>query len=115
MPNAAITVPYDTGHAALAVFTEGLARQLQGSGVRVSIFTPGSKGPRVGQNTRSRGVGRLFSGPDHGSESSLQLEQLASTMIEGLRHSHFLILGDPAEASMFEGRWDHLDARPANR
>jgi NAD(P)-dependent dehydrogenase (short-subunit alcohol dehydrogenase family) len=115
VPSDPMSVPYDTGHAALAVFTEGLARQLQGSGVQVSIFSPGSKGPRVGQNTRSRGVGRLFSGPDHGSESSLQLEQLASTMIEGLRHSHFLILGDPADAPALKGRWDHLDARPVSR
>jgi NAD(P)-dependent dehydrogenase (short-subunit alcohol dehydrogenase family) len=117
-------VPYDTGHAALAVFTEGLARQLQGSGVRVSIFSPGAKGPRVGQNTRSRGVGRLFSGAaraqgaqgrDHGTDSSVQLEQLASTLIEGLHHSHFLILGDPADGPALKGRWDQVDTNSVSR
>ena len=115
VPSDPLSVPYDTGHAALAVFTEGLARQLQGTGVRVSIFCPGAKGPRVGQNTRSRGVGRLFSGPDHGPDSSQQLEQLASTLSEGLHRSRFLIIGDPADAPALEGRWDRLDAKPVSR
>ncbi len=105
------SLPYDTGHAALAVFTEGLAQQLQGTGVSASIFCPGAKGPRIGQNTRSRGVGRLFSGPDKSADTSNSLEQLASSLIEGMQHKRFLILGDPSEASMFEGRWGHLDPR----
>jgi short-subunit dehydrogenase len=115
VPSDPLSVPYDTGHAALAVFTEGLARQLQATGVRVSIFCPGAKGPRVGQNTRSRGVGRLFSGPDRGPDSSVQLDQLASTLIEGLHHSRFLILGDPADAAALRGRWDQVDAKPVSR
>jgi NAD(P)-dependent dehydrogenase (short-subunit alcohol dehydrogenase family) len=115
VPSDPLSVPYDTGHAALAVFTEGLARQLQGTGVRASIFCPGAKGPRVGQNTRSRGVGRLFSGPDRGPDSSVQLETLASTLIEGLHHSRFLILGDPADAATLDGRWNHVDAKPVTR
>lgn len=115
VPSDRMSVPYDTGHAALAVFTEGLARQLQGTGVRVSIFCPGAKGPRVGQNTRSRGVGRLFSGPDRGPDSSVQLEQLAATLIEGLHGSRFLILGDPSDAPALEGRWDRVDAKQVGR
>jgi NAD(P)-dependent dehydrogenase (short-subunit alcohol dehydrogenase family) len=103
------TLPYDTGDAAVAAFTEGLARQLQATGVLVSIFCPGAKGPRIGQNTRSRGIGRLFSSPDKGPDASLQLEQLASALIEGLHYPRFLILGDPSEAPIFKGRWDHLD------
>jgi hypothetical protein len=43
---------------------------------------------------------------------SIQLEQLASTLIEGMHEQHFLILGDPSEAPLFERRWGHLDARP---
>src|ERR1700693_547013 len=50
VPSDPMSVPYDTGHAALAVFTEGLARRLQGTGLRASIFCPGAKGPRIGQN-----------------------------------------------------------------
>ena len=103
-------LPYDTGHAALAVFTEGLAQQLRGTGVSASIFCPGAKGPRIGQNTRSRGVGRLFSGPDKSADTSNTLEQLASNLIEGMQHGRFLILGDPAEAAVFAGRWDRVDA-----
>ena len=109
------TLPYDTGDAAVAAFSEGLARQLRASGISVSIFCPGAKGPRIGQNTRSRGIGRLFSSPDKGPDGSLQLEQLASALIEGLNKPRFLILGDPAEAPMFKGRWDHLDAKAAGR
>ncbi|HET6309762.1 MAG TPA: SDR family oxidoreductase [Candidatus Nitrosotalea sp.] len=114
-PNDPVALPYDTGHAALAVFSEGLARQLDGTGVGVSIFCPGAKGPRIGQNTRSRGVGRLFSGPDKGPDVSQQLEQLASTLIDGLDPQQFLILGDPSEAKMFEGRWGHVDGRRVSR
>jgi NAD(P)-dependent dehydrogenase (short-subunit alcohol dehydrogenase family) len=119
-----MSMPYDTSHAALAVFTEGLARQLQGTGVGASIFCPGAKGPRIGQNTRSRGVGRLFSGAgraqgaqgqDKSADSPVQLEQLAATLIEGMHHQRFLILGDPSEASVFEGRWDDLDASAMSR
>jgi NAD(P)-dependent dehydrogenase (short-subunit alcohol dehydrogenase family) len=114
-PSDPTTIPYDTGHAALAVFTEGLARQLQATGVSVSIFCPGAKGPRIGQNTRSRGIGRIFSSPDKGQDMSLQLEHQASALIEGLHHPRFLILGDPSEAPMFKGRWDHLDATAVGR
>jgi NAD(P)-dependent dehydrogenase (short-subunit alcohol dehydrogenase family) len=110
-----LSMPYDTSHAALAFFTKGLAQQVRGTGVNVSIFCPGEKGPRIGQNTRSRGVGRLFSGPDKAPDSSLQLEQLAATLIEGVHHRQFLILGDPADAPIFEGRWNLLDAKAAKR
>jgi short-subunit dehydrogenase len=110
-----LSLPYDTGHAGLAVFTEGLAQQLKGSGVSASIFCPGAKGPRIGQNTRSRGVGRLFSGPDKSADTSVTLEQLASSLIEGMEHKRFLILGDPSEASLFEGRWGRVDAALASR
>jgi len=114
-PIDSLSMPYDTSHAALAFFTKGLEQHVRGTGVAVSIFCPGAKGPRIGQNTRSRGVGRLFSGPDKAPDTSLQLEQLAATLIEGLHQRHFLILGDPAEASMFEGGWGNLDARPASQ
>jgi NAD(P)-dependent dehydrogenase (short-subunit alcohol dehydrogenase family) len=115
----AISMPYDTGQAALAVFTEGLAKQLQGTGVSASIFCPGARGPRIGQNTRTRGLGRLFSGPDKEAvraqggpqpETAATLEELASTLIEGMERGRFLILGDPSEAPAFEVRWNHLDA-----
>ena len=112
MPGDPMSTPYDTGHAALAVFTEGLANQLRASGVRVSIFCPGAKGPRIGQNTRSRGVGRLFRGADTGPDASVQLDQLAGAMVDGLHHRRFLILGDPADAAAFGGRWDRIDVKP---
>ena len=115
MPSDPMSLPYDTGHAALAIFTEGLAQQLKGTGVSASVFCPGAKGPRIGQNTRSRGVGRLFGGPDKGADTSVTLEQLASSLIEGMQHKRFLILGDPSEAHLFAGRWDRVDAGPVSR
>jgi NAD(P)-dependent dehydrogenase (short-subunit alcohol dehydrogenase family) len=115
LPIDPMSMPYDTSHAAVAVFTEGLARQLDGTGVGVSIFCPGAKGPRIGQNTRSRGAGRLFSNPDKGQENSAQLEQLASALIEGLHGPRFLILGDPSEATVFEGRWNHVGPQPVSK
>jgi len=115
MPSDPMSLPYDTGHAALAIFTEGLAQQLKGTGVSASVFCPGAKGPRIGQNTRSRGVGRLFGGPDKGADTSVTLEQLASSLIEGMQHKRFLILGDPSEAPLFAGRWDRVDAGPVSR
>jgi short-subunit dehydrogenase len=110
-----MSLPYDTGHAALAVFTEGLAHQIKGTGVSASIFCPGARGPRIGQNTRSRGVGRMFGGPDKGADTSATLEQLASSLIEGMEHKRFLILGDPSDAAAFEGRWERVDTSPVNR
>src|ERR1700687_4236911 len=62
-PGDSMTIPYDSGHAALAAFTEGLARQLNGTGVFVSLYCPGSKSPRIGQNTKSRRRGRRLRGP----------------------------------------------------
>ena len=115
MPSDPMSLPYDTSHAALAVFTEGLARQLKGTGISASIFCPGLKGPRIGQNTRSRGVGRLFNGPDKGADTSVTLEQLASSLIDGMEHRRFLILGDPSEAAVFEGRWERVDSGPPSR
>ncbi|MEO8744531.1 MAG: SDR family NAD(P)-dependent oxidoreductase [Candidatus Dormiibacterota bacterium] len=115
VPGGASSMPYDTGHAAVALFTEGLALQLHGTGVNVSLFCPGSKGPRIGQNTRSRGVGRLFRGADTAPDASRQLDQLAGALVDGLHHERFLILGDPSEADAFRGRWDHLDAKPVAR
>ena len=110
-----MALPYDTGNSALAIFSEGLARQLRGTGVEVSIYCPGAKGPRIGQNTRSRGAGRLFGGPDKGPDVSQKLDLLASTLIDGLRHPRFLILGDPSSASALGGRWDHVDAKQVSR
>src|SRR5437879_6269810 len=57
-PENPLTIAYDTGHAALAAFTEGLAHQTTGTGIQVSLFCLGSGSPRIGQNTRSRGIGR---------------------------------------------------------
>ncbi|HKW06178.1 MAG TPA: SDR family NAD(P)-dependent oxidoreductase [Candidatus Dormibacteraeota bacterium] len=55
-----VTVAYDTGGAAVAAFTKGLAAEVDGKGVRVSLFAIGADGPRIGSNTRSRGMGRLL-------------------------------------------------------
>ena len=67
-------VAFSDSHAALAAFTEGLARQLNGTGVFVSLYCPGSKSPRIGKNTRSRGIGRWLAGADQADDGARLLE-----------------------------------------
>ena len=110
VPGEPTTIPYDTGHAALAAFTEGLARQLSGTGVFVSLYCPGSKSPRIGKNTRSRGIGRLLGGADPSEDSTRLLDPLVTGLIESMQHPRFLILGDPSDAGALRARWDHVDA-----
>ncbi len=110
-PGDPLTIPYDTGHAALAAFTQALARQTHGSAVFVSVFCPGSNSPRIGQNTRSRGIGRWLGGI--GVEDGTKVfDQLAASLIDGLHHPRFLIAGDPAEADAIRARWDVPVAAP---
>ena len=113
LPGDPMTIPYDSGHAALAAFTEGLARQLKGTGVFVSLYCPGSKSPRIGQNTRSRGIGRWLGGADQPEEGSRLLDPLVTGLIESMHHPRFLILGDPSEADAVRARWEHLDGAAA--
>jgi NAD(P)-dependent dehydrogenase (short-subunit alcohol dehydrogenase family) len=113
VPGEPMTIPYDSGHAALAAFTEGLARQLKGTGVFVSLYCPGSKSPRIGKNTRSRGIGRLLGGADQPDDSSRLLDPLVTGLIESMQHPRFLILGDPSDAAALRARWEHMDAMAA--
>lgn len=57
---SAETIAYDTCSAAIAAFTERVAAEMRPRGVYVSLFSIGAGGPRLGQNTRSRGMGRLL-------------------------------------------------------
>lgn len=109
LPGDPMTIPYDSGHAALAAFTEGLARQLNGTGVFVSLYCPGSKSPRIGKNTRSRGMGRWLGSADQGDDGARLLDPLVTGLIESIHHPRFLILGDPDEAPALQRRWNHLD------
>ena len=110
VPGEPLTIPYDSGHAALAAFTEGLARQLDGTGVFVSLYCPGSKSPRIGKNTRSRGIGRLLGGADQPDDGTRLLDPLVTGLIESMHHPRFLILGDPSDADALRARWDHVSA-----
>src|SRR5207253_8686338 len=53
-------VAYDSGYAAVATFTYGVAALTAGHGIHVTLYATPSSGPRVGQNTRKRGMGRLL-------------------------------------------------------
>ena len=92
-----MTIPYDTGHAALATFTQALAQQSRGSGVAVSVFCPGSRSPRIGQNTRSRGMGRLLHRANDLEEQSKPSDQLVDSLIEALHHPRLMVLADKSE------------------
>jgi NADP-dependent 3-hydroxy acid dehydrogenase YdfG len=114
LPGDPMTIPYDSGHAALAAFTEGLARQLKGTGVFVSLYCPGSKSQRIGQNTRSRGVGRWLGGADQPEDGSRLLDPLVTGLIESMHHPRFLILGNPDDWPSLQRRWDHIDVAQAD-
>jgi NAD(P)-dependent dehydrogenase (short-subunit alcohol dehydrogenase family) len=104
-PGNAQTIPYDAGHAALAVFTEGLARQVSGTGVHVSLFCLGASSPRIGQNTRTRGLGRWIGDAAVPQDSARAADLLADTLIDGIHHPRFIIAADPAERDELESRW----------
>lgn len=76
-----VTVAYDSGGAAIAAFTKGLAAELEGKGVHVSLFAIGADGPRIGSNTRSRGMGRLLHPKDDLEEASTPNGQLVDELI----------------------------------
>ena len=95
-PKDPLTIAYDTGHAALAAFTKSLAAELSGTGVNVSLYCTGPAGPRIGQNTRSRGMGRLLH-PVQDIEESRPSDQLVDSLIDALHRPRFLVLADRSE------------------
>jgi NAD(P)-dependent dehydrogenase (short-subunit alcohol dehydrogenase family) len=111
-PGHPMTIPYDSGHAALTSFTEGLARQTRGTGVRVSLFCLGANGPRIGQNTRSRGIGRWLGTVVTPDDGAITADELAGRLIVGLQSPHFAIAGDPADLPYLQQRWANMDPAP---
>ena len=111
-PGSPLTIPYDSGHAALIAFTEGLAQHVQGTGVNVSLFCLGTTSPRIGQNTRTRGIGRWIGDGGAPADGMHAADQLAGTLIDALHHPRFAIAGDPADREALRQRWGHLDATP---
>ena len=112
-PENPLTIAYDTGHAALAAFTEGLAHQTTGAGIQVSLFCLGSGSPRIGQNTRSRGIGRWIGDGAAPQEGMQAAERLAGVLVDAIHNPRFAIAGDPQDRASVEQRWGHMDrARP---
>ena len=112
-PGDANTIPYDTGHAALAAFTEALAQQTTGTGVHVSLFCLSQKAPKIGLNTRTRGLGRWMGDGTPPEAGKQAVEQQASALIEGVHHPRFLIAGEPADVPALQQRWGHIDTPAA--
>ena len=108
-PKDPFTVPYDSAYAALATFTRGLARELGGTGIHVSLYCLGSRGLRLGQNTRSRGMGRWLRGSEGLEEKVAVADQTADSLVDALHHPRFLILADPADAAQARIPVDDLD------
>jgi NAD(P)-dependent dehydrogenase (short-subunit alcohol dehydrogenase family) len=95
-PTDPLTVAYDAGHAALAAYTRSLARELEGTGVNVSLYSTGAGGPRIGQNTRSRGLGRLLR-PSDDLEESDAYDRLVDSLIDALHNPRLLVEADAVE------------------
>jgi len=108
VPGDPLTIPYDSGHSALVAFTRGVAADVRGTGVNVSLYCTGTKGPRIGQNTRSRGIGRLLRPADE-SEERAASDQAADSLLEALHHPRFLILADPSESGELRRRWEDYE------
>lgn len=79
-----LTVAYDTCSAAVATFTASVAREMRDKGVRVSLFEIEAGGPRIGQNTRSRGMGRLLHPAEDLEEAAAPDGQLVDRLIDVL-------------------------------
>ena len=97
-PTDPLTVAYDAGHAALAAYTRSLARELEGTGVNVSLYSTGAGGPRIGQNTRSRGLGRLLR-PSEDLEESDAYDRLVDSLIDALHNPRLLVESDAVETA----------------
>ena len=97
-PRDPLTIAYDTGHAALAAYTRSLAGELEGTGVDVSLFSTGASGPRIGQNTRSRGLGRLLRAGDDLEESDAY-DRLVDSLVDALHNPRFFVHADHGEAA----------------
>jgi len=98
-------VAYDSGYAAVATFTYGVAALTAGRGIHVTLYATPSSGPRVGQNTRKRGMGRLLHPTDDLEEPRAETDQLADSVIDALHHPRFLVFADPADAAAVPDRW----------
>jgi NAD(P)-dependent dehydrogenase (short-subunit alcohol dehydrogenase family) len=94
-PKDPLTIAYDTGQVALASFTKSLAAAVGGRGVNVSLYCTGTAGPRIGQNTRSRGLGRLLRPTEDLEEGAEPSDQLIDSLVEALHNPRYLILADP--------------------
>ena len=82
-----LTIAYDSCSAAMAAFTNALAEEMKGKGVTVSLFPIGPGGPRIGQNTRSRGMGRLLHPAGDLEEATAPSGQLVDQLIDLLHVS----------------------------
>jgi len=89
---------------------------VRGTGVNVSLFCLASSSPRIGQNTRSRGIGRWIGDGAAPQDGTHAADQLAGTLIEGIHHPRFVIAADPSERDELARRWSHMEPsaeRPA--
>ena len=87
-PHGNTTIAYDVGVEALASFTRNLAAQVDGTGVLVTLFSTSS---RIGQNTRSRGMGRLLHPREGLEEASKPSDQAIDVLIDALHHPRLLV------------------------
>src|SRR5690242_6609209 len=87
-PSDPLTIAYDTGQVALASFTKSLEAAVKPAGVNVSLYCIGSAGPRIGQNTRARGLGRLLHPADDIDEAAAS-DSLVDSLLDALHHPRF--------------------------
>jgi meso-butanediol dehydrogenase/(S,S)-butanediol dehydrogenase/diacetyl reductase len=115
LPQGSDSLAYDSGEAAIAAFTRGLALTLAPKGVAVTLLCTGCQGPRPGQNTRLRGEPGLRgwlprSGPsDDGSQG---LEGLERLLLDALRHRRSLAVPERDHRAL-RAYWKQLESELA--
>ena len=117
VPRGGDSLAYDSGEAALAAFTRGLALTLAPKGVTVTLLCTGSEGPRPGQNTRFRGEPGLrgwLRRTDGGNDGSQGLEELEQLLLDALRNRRLLAAPEGDQRAL-RAYWKELERELARR
>jgi NAD(P)-dependent dehydrogenase (short-subunit alcohol dehydrogenase family) len=78
-----LTIPYDACGFAVGHFTLALAEAMKSKGVQISFFgIDEAGGPRIGQNTRSRGMGRLLRPGEEHEETPAPNSELIDRLVD---------------------------------
>lgn len=103
LPGDSRSIPYETGFAGVAAFTQGLRAEFSSLPMAVSLFAASASGPRLGVNARRRGLRSWFhtqARPLQQRVSPAAAGRAAGRLVEGIHAGDFLIIGDEADRDL---------------